>query len=503
MSPYSSLNNTGTYDNFGGGGTKALVGVGYDNVTQVDTWLSHVEHSLDQTEYAVQQRAGRSGATVGTGISSLTLKSVGVRGASEAPAYGAGAARLTSSRTVGNNIENLSGARKVSHYGAAAGSVPVQRNKNAILRSQTNGGSLQRSQSLGRGQLASSLANLKARLGSRGSSRERMRDRFTARSASSNGYAPSASIATSSHHVHSRSSLVASRERGSAGSMRRPVLKRTVSEPAAFATHHHHHQNCGHGTCSHHNGHHQVAHSTSVAQRPRSKSPQKQASGTGGATRSAYDLDFSKLSEMEAAMGASEPSSLCQCPTCNRTFNPKALEKHMKICQKVFQSKRPKFSSQDARLSGLEKVEDSTSGSAGGYGRYGRKPKAVRRGVAARGRDERPLGGGSKKPKWKQQSEQFRAAMMAARGVDDPRGGSFGSGAMGGAAPVDDGLIPCPHCGRTFNETAAERHIERCKDMKHRPKTLKAGGGRGAHSRQAGGARSYSRSSSSSSSYRF
>ena len=290
MSPYSSLNNTGIYDNFGGG-TKALVGVGYDNVTQVDTWLSHVEHSLDQTEFAVQQRAGRSGATtVGTGISSLALNRVGVRGASEAPAYGAGAARLTSSsRTVGNNIENLSGARKVSHYGAAAGSVPVQRNKNAILRSQTNGGSLQRSQSLGRGQLASSLANLKARLGSRGSSRERMRDRFTARSASSNGYAPSASIATSSHHVHSRSSLVASRERGSTGSMRRPVLKRTVSEPAAFATHHHH-QNCGHGTCSHHNGHHQVA------QRPRSKSPQKQASGTGGATRSAYDVDFSKLS---------------------------------------------------------------------------------------------------------------------------------------------------------------------------------------------------------------
>ena len=93
MSPYSSLNNTGIYDNFGGGGTKALVGVGYDNVTQVDTWLSHVEHSLDQTEYAVQQRAGRSGATVGTGISSLTLKSVGVRGASEAPAYGAGAGK--------------------------------------------------------------------------------------------------------------------------------------------------------------------------------------------------------------------------------------------------------------------------------------------------------------------------------------------------------------------------------------------------------------------------
>jgi hypothetical protein len=26
----------------------------------------------------------------------------------------------------------------------------------------------------------------------------------------------------------------------------------------------------------------------------------------------------------------------------------------------------------------------------------------------------------------------------------------------------DDGFVPCKHCGRTFNEKAAERHIPRC-----------------------------------------
>ena len=87
---------------------------------------------------------------------------------------------------------------------------------------------------------------------------------------------------------------------------------------------------------------------------------------------------------------------------------------------------------------------------------------------------------------------------MAARGEDVTSMGGYGTGggAMGG--PIDDGLIPCPHCGRTFNETAAERHIERCKNIKARPKTLKAGGGRGAYSR-ASKHSSSSRSSSSSS----
>ena len=55
-----------------------------------------------------------------------------------------------------------------------------------------------------------------------------------------------------------------------------------------------------------------------------------------------------------------------------------------------------------------------------------------------------------KNAKWKEQSSQFREAMKAARG--------------GKPAPavVDSSLIPCKHCGRTFNEKAAERHIPFC-----------------------------------------
>ena len=166
-------------------------------------------------------------------------------------------------------------------------------------------------------------------------------------------------------------------------------------------------------------------------------------------------------------------------------------------------SKRPKFSSQDARLSGLDKV-DSHSSAASQYKYKSKKSTRSRSSYSSKFEDRPIVTKQSSKPKWKVQSEQFRAAMMAARGEEAPAGSS-GMGYGHGAGPVDDGLIPCPHCGRTFNETAAERHIERCKNMKSRPKTLKAGAGRGAYQtkRKVGHSSSMSRSSSSSSSYRF
>mmetsp|Transcript_12300 Transcript_12300/g.28872 ORF Transcript_12300/g.28872 Transcript_12300/m.28872 type:complete len:95 (+) Transcript_12300:575-859(+) len=39
----------------------------------------------------------------------------------------------------------------------------------------------------------------------------------------------------------------------------------------------------------------------------------------------------------------------------------------------------------------------------------------------------------------------------------------------------DPSLVQCPHCSRRFNETAAERHIPKCNEIKAKPKMLKAG----------------------------
>ena len=34
----------------------------------------------------------------------------------------------------------------------------------------------------------------------------------------------------------------------------------------------------------------------------------------------------------------------------------------------------------------------------------------------------------------------------------------------------DPSLVPCPHCGRRFNETAGERHMQHCKNIKAKVK---------------------------------
>ena len=48
----------------------------------------------------------------------------------------------------------------------------------------------------------------------------------------------------------------------------------------------------------------------------------------------------------------------------------------------------------------------------------------------------------------------------------------------------DPSLVPSPHCGRPYSETAAERHIPRCKDIQAKPKFLSRGSGKGAYARK-------------------
>ena len=96
--------------------------------------------------------------------------------------------------------------------------------------------------------------------------------------------------------------------------------------------------------------------------------------------------------------------------------------------------------------------------------------------------------------RWRAQSEEFRAAMHAARvaavaaaaaagggyggggysgGYDDDTGG----GGYGGGGGSVTGLLPCPHCTRTFSQAAWERHVPRCQFIVAKPSPVRRSGG--------------------------
>jgi len=180
---------------------------------------------------------------------------------------------------------------------------------------------------------------------------------------------------------------------------------------------------------------------------------------------------------------------LIECPDCGRKFNSGPYEKHVKICKKVFLKKRKVFDSQKHRIADnpeLVKILKTQSQQSKGV------PKKPPSGAHAMNHvnNEIPMkrmanmnnqnvvveDNNSKNSKWKQQSSAFREAMKAARQV---------SKAIATGAPLpppkmsapDPSLIPCPHCGRRFNEKAGERHIPQCKNIKAQPTRLSKGGG--------------------------
>ncbi|KAK9805354.1 hypothetical protein WJX73_005357 [Symbiochloris irregularis] len=177
-----------------------------------------------------------------------------------------------------------------------------------------------------------------------------------------------------------------------------------------------------------------------------------------------------------AAAPRENPENLVTCQGCERSFIPEAYERHARICAKVFQTKRRAFDAAAARAP--EEMSDGTFGKPAplpGRGRTsvgggpGAKAGAKAGGAKAAG------GKAAQQAKWKAQSAQLRAAMAAAKGP-----AAAGDPTAFAAPVVDDSLTPCPHCGRRFNDKAAERHIPLCKDIRAKPTTLKAGGGRGA-----------------------
>ncbi|XP_026684392.1 zinc finger C2HC domain-containing protein 1C-like [Diaphorina citri] len=72
------------------------------------------------------------------------------------------------------------------------------------------------------------------------------------------------------------------------------------------------------------------------------------------------------------------------------------------------------------------------------------------------------------KSNWRKKHEEFIANIRAAKQAQDfiKNGGDVRD--LPPPPPMDTSdLVPCPHCGRKFSESAAERHIPKCANMRH------------------------------------
>ena len=182
------------------------------------------------------------------------------------------------------------------------------------------------------------------------------------------------------------------------------------------------------------------------------------------------------------------PQQLFACPHCNRKFNEKAHARHVPNCKKVFKQKRKPMDMTARRL------EEAAAQSGNAREAIRNAKRAVKKGKPTSKKSKGPRGrqirgSGGKSAKWKAQSQALREAMKASRMVSKyQKEGRLNELPAVESAP-DPSFVPCPHCGRTFNEKAAERHIPRCKDIKAKPSFLKRGVGKSSSSMRRGSRR--------------
>mmetsp|Transcript_21705 Transcript_21705/g.39836 ORF Transcript_21705/g.39836 Transcript_21705/m.39836 type:complete len:730 (-) Transcript_21705:200-2389(-) len=183
-----------------------------------------------------------------------------------------------------------------------------------------------------------------------------------------------------------------------------------------------------------------------------------------------------------------DPGPLMECPDCGRRFKAEVMEKHAAICKKVFQQKRKQFNSAANRLGDLEnagalianaqKIGEEKERTAAQAQQTAQPTKAARK-------EEEDA---SKMPEWKKKSLAFRSAILRAKGASGDAQAEAEAQAMEkkleAAGGADSNMTKCPHCGRTFNKEAAERHIPICLKTfgsKAGGGRLPKGGGLGAH----------------------
>lgn len=149
---------------------------------------------------------------------------------------------------------------------------------------------------------------------------------------------------------------------------------------------------------------------------------------------SANHMESPSISPSRVSSGSGR-NAMGQCSNCGRNFLIARLDKHESICKRTSSKPRKVFDPTKARVQGTDAEK------------FLRKSKANEKKYEAAAK---------RKSNWRAKSEAFRAAMRAGRDKNAPPPPSL----------EEADYVPCPSCGRTFSQTAAERHIPRCQQSK-------------------------------------
>jgi uncharacterized C2H2 Zn-finger protein/type II secretory pathway pseudopilin PulG len=132
---------------------------------------------------------------------------------------------------------------------------------------------------------------------------------------------------------------------------------------------------------------------------------------------------------------------LNECRYCNRRFAADRLEVHESICCKSAKKKRKTYDATKHRVEGTELEQ------------------YVRRGKNLSSKSSKQV----PKKDWRRTHEEFINAIRAAKQAQAhvAKGGKLTDLPPPPPSSNPD-YVQCPHCGRKFNEAAAERHIPKC-----------------------------------------
>ncbi|XP_017784087.1 PREDICTED: uncharacterized protein LOC108567882 isoform X2 [Nicrophorus vespilloides] len=138
---------------------------------------------------------------------------------------------------------------------------------------------------------------------------------------------------------------------------------------------------------------------------------------------------------------AVQRDDLTGCRYCQRRFASDRIQTHEDICARTGKKKRKAYDATKHRLTGTE-LEP--------YAR--RAPKTSSR-----------VKPSSSKSNWRQKHEEFISAIRAAKQAQAhiAKGGNIRDLPPPPPSSNPD-YVQCPHCGRRFNQTAADRHIPKC-----------------------------------------